>query len=52
MPEGVRLPEVHVLLPGLEETRTIHIRSPRLKHPEQAAEFASKIIEEVPDAIR
>ena len=52
LPEGVRLPEVHVLLPGLEETRTIHIRSPRLKHPEQAAEFASKIIEEVPDAIR
>ena len=53
LPESVRLPEhalVYVLLPGLEENSTIHSRSPRLKHPEQAAEFVMVVTEEKPDA--
>ena len=53
LPESVRLPEhalVYVLLPDLEKSRTIHMRSPRLKHPEQAAEFVKVVTEEKPDA--
>jgi hypothetical protein len=46
---GVRLPEntkVYVLVPNLPVTPTAHIRSPRLAHPEQAADFAMEVIEE------
>ena len=52
-PEVVRVPEhatVHILLPEFEEGSTIRIMSPRLKHPEQAAEFVMKVVEEQPDA--
>lgn len=30
--------------------KVVHIRSPRLVHPEQAADFAVKIVEVMPDA--
>jgi len=53
LPEGVRLPEnarVYVISPAIEENATIHIRSPRLKHPEQAAEFIKEVTLESPDA--
>jgi hypothetical protein len=39
-----------IVLPPLDPARTYHMRSPRLKHPEQAAEFVLKVIEEKPDA--
>ena len=53
LPEAIPLPKdalVTVLLPDLEVTRTYHMRSPRLKHPEQAAEFVMVVTEEKPDA--
>ena len=53
LPEIVKFPEdaeVKILLPGLEVTRTYHMRSPRLTHPEQAVDFVLKVTEELPDA--
>ena len=50
--ESVSLPEREViclLLPGLETTRKYHMRSPRLAHPEQAADFIKVVTEELPD---
>jgi hypothetical protein len=44
--EGVRLPEkarVFVLIPGLEVVGRGRIVSPRLAHPEQAADFAMEV---------
>jgi hypothetical protein len=52
-PEAVQVPEqeiIHILLPELEENRTYRMMSPRLAHPEQAAEFVMKVTEEPPDA--
>jgi hypothetical protein len=49
--DGVRLPEntrVYVLVPGVQVTPTAQLRSPRLAHPEQAADFTMEIVE--PDA--
>ena len=43
-------PEIHIVLPPLDPTRTYHIRSPRLKNPEDAALFVMKVTEEKPDA--
>jgi hypothetical protein len=48
---GVRLPEntkVYVLVPDLPVMPTAHLRSPRLAHPEQTADFTMEIVE--PDA--
>jgi hypothetical protein len=47
----VRLPEntkVYVLVPNLPAMPTARVRSPRLAHPEQAADFTMEIVE--PDA--
>lgn len=45
----VRLPEgtkVYVVVPGVEiETKRVHLYSPRLAHPEQAADFELEIVE-------
>jgi hypothetical protein len=50
---NIRLPEkakVYVLVPELETRKVAHIFSPRLAHPEQAADFKKKVIEEPPNA--
>jgi hypothetical protein len=51
--EPVQLPErarVYVVVPGAEEMPRVRIASPRLAHPEQAADFAMDVGEEPPDA--
>jgi tetratricopeptide (TPR) repeat protein len=50
--DSVRLPEkavVYVVVPGLETLPGVRIGSPRLVHPEQAADFV-KVVEEIRDA--
>ncbi len=53
----VRLPEktqVYVIVPAIrpdsQTKRGARIFSPRLAHPEQAADFELEVIEELPDA--
>jgi hypothetical protein len=45
----VRLPDgtkVYVVVPGIEvEEKQMHLRSPHLAHPEQAADFAMEVVE-------
>ena len=45
----VRLPEgakVYVVVPGVEmEAERVHVYSPRLAHPEQAADFELEIVQ-------
>ena len=46
LPANVRLPEharVYVLVPDVEAERSARIESPRLAHPEQAAEFTMEV---------
>jgi hypothetical protein len=50
--KNVRLPEqtkVYVLVPG-QETKPVRVASPRLVHPEQAADFKKEMIEVASDA--
>jgi hypothetical protein len=49
----VRLPEhtkVYVIVPGDTEQDRFHVSSPRLAHPEQAADFVKEITEEAANA--
>lgn len=49
----VTLPEktkVFVVIPDFEAAAKAHVHSPRLVHPEQAADFAKEVIEAPPDA--
>lgn len=51
--EPVRLPEhakVYVIVPDVDVTRAARIVSPRLAHPEQAADFKMEVVEESTDA--
>jgi hypothetical protein len=51
--EAVRLPEhtrVYVVVPGVEKAPRYHLRSPRLLHPERAADFTLEVFEEPRDA--
>ena len=51
--EAVRLPErarVYVVVPGVDKMAKIHMRSPRLAHPEQAVDFVMEVTEETQDA--
>ncbi len=51
--ESVRLPErakVYVVVPGVEETPSFHIVSPRLVRPEQAVDFVKEVTREPRDA--
>lgn len=45
----VRLPEgtkVYIVVPDIElEEKGMHLRSPRLAHPEQAADFEMEVVE-------
>jgi hypothetical protein len=53
LPADVTLPEkarVYVVVPGLESAPRARIRTPRLAHPEQAADFAKEVIQVAPDA--
>ena len=53
LPATVRLPEkakVYVVIPDVEIQTVAFIGSPRLVHPEQAADFKKEVIEELPDA--
>jgi hypothetical protein len=53
LPASVRLPEkakVYVVIPDVEVQTVAYIGSPRLVHPEQAADFIKEVIEEPPDA--
>jgi hypothetical protein len=46
--EGVVLPDkakVYVIVPGVVGEKPITIRSPRLAHPEQAADFVKEVLE-------
>lgn len=48
-PTTVRLPErakVYVIIPDVEIQTVAYIGSPRLVHPEQAADFEKEVIEE------
>ena len=45
----VKLPEkmkVFVIIPDFEPKKVVHVYSPRLVHPEQAADFKKEVIEE------
>ena len=53
LPSSVRLPEkarVYVLIPDVKMPSASYIGSPRLAHPEQAADFRKEVVEESPDA--
>ncbi len=46
--DDVTLPEhtkVYVVIPDVETMPQAHVYSPRLAHPEQAADFAKQIVE-------
>jgi hypothetical protein len=53
LPEAVRLPDqtrVYVVVPARETGPIIHMASPRLVHPEDAARFVKEVTEEPEDA--
>jgi hypothetical protein len=53
LPATVRLPErtkVYVVIPDVEVQAVAYIGSPRLVHPEQAADFQKEVLEEPSDA--
>jgi hypothetical protein len=53
LPATVRLPErakVYVVIPDVEVQPVAYIGSPRLVHPEQAADFQKEVLEEPSDA--
>ena len=50
---NVRLPEntkVYVIVPDVQVDQVARVFSPRLAHPEQAADFKMEIVGEPPDA--
>jgi hypothetical protein len=51
--DNVRLPDntrVYVIVPDIQVEEVAHIFSPRLAHPEQAADFKLEVTEEASDA--
>lgn len=49
----IRLPErtrVYLIAPDLQIEQVVHISSPRLAHPEKAADFKMEVLEEPDDA--
>ena len=53
LPANVRLPEqarVYVVIPEIKVPSGAYIGSPRLMHPEQAADFKKEVIEDSRDA--
>jgi hypothetical protein len=50
---NINLPEktkVYVIIPGFETKKGFHVYSPRLAHPEQAADFQKEFVEDLPNA--
>ncbi len=50
---NIHLPDnitVFVIVPDVDAREVAHIYSPRLKHPEQVADFKMEVIEEPSDA--
>ena len=53
LPEHVQLPEktrVYVVIPGVDVQPGYYVGSPRLVHPEQAADFVKEVTEVHKDA--
>lgn len=53
LPDNVTLPDntrVYVVVPDVEAVPRAYVRSPRLAHPEQAADFAKRVVEVGADA--
>jgi hypothetical protein len=53
LPANVRLPEkakVYVVIPDVEVETVAYIGSPRLAHPEQAADFKKEVVKDIQDA--
>lgn len=53
LPPSVRLPEkakVYVVVPDVKVPSVAYIGSPRLMHPEQAADFQKEVVEGNQDA--
>jgi hypothetical protein len=53
LPPDVHLPDhtkVYVVIPGIVVTPRVHVGSPRLAHPKDAADFQMEVIQELPDA--
>jgi hypothetical protein len=53
LPANVRLPEnakVYVVVPNVETPKPAYIGTPRLVHPEQAADFKKEILKDTTDA--
>jgi len=53
LPANIRLPEkakVYVVVPDADVQTAAYIGSPRLAHPEQAADFKKEVIEDKQDA--
>jgi hypothetical protein len=51
--ENIQLPEntrVYLVLAEAEDSRTAHVYSPRLAHPEQAGDFVKQVLEVSTDA--
>ncbi len=51
--ENVQLPEkavVYVVVPSLENKTAFRVMSPRLAHPEEAADFKMEVVKEAPHA--
>ena len=49
LPPEAKLPEnakVYVVVPEMKEQRAVHIRSPHLADPRQAARFEMEVVEE------
>jgi hypothetical protein len=52
LPANVHLPEkatVYVVIPNIENPPVSYLGSPRLVHPEQAADFKKVVVEEAQD---
>ena len=50
---NVRLPDktkVYIVVPNFQVEQVVHIFTPRLAHPEQAADFKMEVVEELSDA--
>jgi hypothetical protein len=47
LPDNTR---VYVVVPGIQVEEIAHVISPRLAHPEQAADFKLEVVEEPADA--
>ncbi len=53
LPDDLQLPErtrVYIVVPEIPDPPRFQIRTPRLRHPEEAGEFVKEVVEEPRDA--